>query len=49
MSDLFDRHIEIIESVNNAKTELEHRSALERLGGFRLGLGYPMHKRNKRY
>lgn len=35
MSNLFRKHIELIESVNNSKTEQEHWSARQRLNGFR--------------
>lgn len=32
------KHIELLEAVNNAKTEHEHWSASKRLEGFRMGL-----------
>lgn len=35
MSDLFDKHISLVEAVNNARTHAEHRDAEQRLSGFR--------------
>ena len=35
MSDLFDKHIGLVEAVNNARTRAEHRDAEQRLRGFR--------------
>ena len=32
------KHIELVEAVNNSKTELEHTIAQARLDGFRIGL-----------
>lgn len=33
--DVFKKHIELVEAVNNSKTESEHRDAYQRLRGFR--------------
>lgn len=38
MTTLFERHIELVEAVNNAKTLREHELAEARLRGFRDGL-----------
>ncbi len=35
MTNLFAKHIELVEAVNNSKRELEHNAARQRLDGFR--------------
>lgn len=35
--DLYEKHIELVEAVNNAKTELEHILAVSLLAGWREG------------
>ena len=39
MKNLFDKHIELVELVNNAYSEREHQIASDVLHGFRLALG----------
>ena len=47
MSKLFEKHIELVESVNNARTQEEHDRAETKLRGFREALDCmeprPMH------
>ena len=47
MTQLLDKHIELVESVNNSRTIAEHESAKQRLRGFRDALDHmeprPMH------
>lgn len=38
MDNLLKRHIELVEAVNNSKTEIEHESARNMLRGFRQAL-----------
>lgn len=40
MSAQLQKHIELVEAVNNAKTEREHENAENVLRGFRIAIGY---------